>query len=243
MKIGFVLANAMIGGYQTFLVTLANRSSNDHEVFYTVVNKNYEDSNLLGDFCQGIERVSLKELVVCCDIIHITMDLANEHREKLKNKWDRVVIFLGSYPHKKVSWLQRFKLRKSQLLPKNVIAETKAVGDFWGADYKTIRFPVDIEKFYPFDGVIKKYDLAILGRMRPVKNHKLFSEICQKGNFSFIAIGGTHRWMEGHVNDIELLLRERAVPGRDLVTGFVPHSEVVKYLNLAKVALIVSDYE
>jgi len=242
MKIGFVLSNAMIGGYQTTTVRLANRIGKDYEVCIAIVDAKNADKNLLDEIDKDIPRVLYDELVEKNDIIHITRDLSEEYRKKLKKKWNRTILLIGSYPHKKMNWFVQFRFRHSQNFPPNVVTTSKFVGDLLGINSTVIRGPVDIDVFRVLDEP-KIFDIAILGRMRPVKNHKLFAEICRKGGYSFVAIGGTHRWMDGHVNDIEKMLRAQARVGIDCVTGFVPLEEVIKRLNQAKIALIVSDYE
>ncbi len=233
----------MIGGYQRLTVRLANRSSKDYDVCYTIINTRLEDVNLLKEFNPDIQRVNIEELLNRADIIHFTHDLDNKTRELIKkNNWNKSILLVGSYPHKKLNIWSKYKYRKSKLLPPNIFSTSNAVGNLLGKPYKLFRGLADVDSYKILDEP-KKYDLLILGRMRPVKNHKLFAEICRKGDFSFVAIGGTHRWMEGHVNAIEKMMREQAKPGRDLVTGFIPHTEVVKYINQAKLALIVSDYE
>jgi len=99
---------------------------------------------------------------------------------------------------------------------------------------------VDTERFKPLAKVEKKYDVLILGRMRPIKNHRLFIDICKKGNFSFVAIGGTAGHFTGHVNEIEQMVRGAAKPGRDFVPGVVEDQEIVPLINQARVAVVTS---
>ena len=72
--------------------------------------------------------------------------------------------------------------------------------------------------------------------MRPVKNHKLFIEICKLGNFSFVTIGGTHRRLEGHVNDIEKMVRANARNTIDYVPGFVSDMDMLDLINQSRSA-------
>ncbi len=242
MKLGFVLPDALIGGFQTMSVRLANRFSKDYEVFYSVLSNRFEDSNLINEFENGIKSVAFKELIELSDIIVTPSFLKEEYKKELKEKWDKVVAIIGSYPHYKLNSDDKKKYRQNLILPPNIIVLAHFIGKLIGKKHTTIHVPVDINAFKPID-IKKKYDLLILGRMRPVKNHEFFLEICKKGNFSFLAIGGTHRWMEGHVNITEKKMRENAVSGRDYITGFISHDKVVEYINQSKLGLIVSNYE
>lgn len=236
MKIGYVLSNLLLGGTQTLFADLATEFSKIHEVKYTVLSMKNADPIIIKRY-ENLEEVSPEELLAWSDIIHLDGMISNHHKKIFKPKWKRTIETFGSA--RNFSRTDRIFKRN---LPPNLVAMSKHISNSLRVKHRVIYGGVDTDKFKPLD-IDKKYDLVRLGRMRPVKNHALFLEICKKGNFSFLAIGGTHRRMEGHINDIEKMVRAQAVEGRDRVTGFVPHEEVPLLLNQARMGVITSHSE
>lgn len=236
MKIGYVLTNLLLGGVQTFFANLANAFSETHEVKYTVLSMKNADP-LIIEQLGGIPRVSSSELLAWSDIIHLDGMISSQDKKMFKAKWRSTIETFGS--ERDFSLAERIFKRN---LPPYLVAISKYVGKSLGVKHRVIYLGVDTDKFKP-QNVEKKYELVMIGRMRPVKNHALFLEICKKGNFSFLAIGGTHTRHTSHVNAIEKMLRSHAVEGRDCVTGFVSHDDVPFLLSQSKMAVVTSNYE
>jgi glycosyltransferase involved in cell wall biosynthesis len=236
MKIGYVLTNLLLGGVQTFFADLAVEFARIYEVKYTVLSMENADP-LVIELFGNVQRVSPEELLRWSDIIHLDGIMTNEDKRMFKPKWNRTIETIGSA--RNFSLVDRIFKRN---LPPYLVAMSKYIGNSLRVKHRVSYCCVDTDKFKPLD-IEKKYDLVMIGRMRPVKNHALFLEICRKGNFSFLTIGGTHRRLEGHVNDIEKMVRAQAVEGRDYVAGFVPNEDVVPLLNQAKMAVVTSHSE
>lgn len=236
MKIGYVLTNLLLGGVQTFLADLAAEISKTHEVKYSVISMDNADPFVIERF-GNIPRVSLKELVEWSDIINLDGMISKHDMGMFKVKWNRTVeTFASARNFSLISRLFRYNI------PPYLVAMSKYIGNSLKLKHRIICCGVDTDKFKPLN-IKKKYDLVMIGRMRPIKNYALFLEICQKGNFSFLTIGGTHRRLSGHVNEIEKMVRGQAIEGRDYVPGFVPNEDVVPLLNQARIAVVTSHSE
>ena len=234
MKIGYVFSNLLMGGLQSVFSEFANGFSKNNEVKYTVFDMNLADPILLKRL-SSIEYLSKSDLLKWSDIIFFDGMLSNEEKQFFKPKWKRTIEYLGS--RRKYSLRQ--KILKTNLSP-NIIAQSKDISDNLGVKNRIIYIGKDTNWFRPLK-LDKKYDLAIIGRMRPVKNHKLFLDICKAGGFTFATIGGTHRRLEGHVNDIEKLARSHARPEIDYVPGFISDEEMLKVINQTRIGLVVSN--
>ena len=185
----------------------------------------------------NISRVSPQELSEWSDIIHLDGIMSNKDKRIFKPKWNTTIQHCGSA--RNFGLIERMFKHN---LPPYLVATSKYIGSTLKVKHRVIYCGVDTDKFKPL-GIEKKCDLVMIGRMRPIKNHALFLEICRKGNFSFLTIGGTHRRLEGHVNDIEKMARAQAIEGRDYVPGFVPNEDVVPLLNQVKMSVVTSHSE
>ena len=237
MNIGFVFSNLLIGGAQDFHVSLAIHFSHIYNVRVSIYSYKLASPLLLNEI-NKLDAVSLEELSVWSDIIQLDGMLPLEGKRILKKKWNYVIESFHSYPR----MISRKEIIFRKNHPKTII--TNSLMCQKSLILKSYMIPVgkDINFFKPLD-LVKKYDLVIVGRMRKIKNHKLFLEICKKGNFSFVAIGGTARAEEGHINDIEQEVRSFARAEIDYVAGWVPYAEVPVLINQAKMAVVCSDSE
>lgn len=236
MKIGYVLTNLLLGGVQTFLADLAAEISKTHEVKYTAISMDNADPFVIKRF-GDIPRVSPKELMEWSDIIHLDGMVSKGDKRIFRPKWNRTIEMAGSA--RNFGLMERIFRRN---LSPNLVAVSEFVGKTLKVKNRVIYVGADTDRFKPLE-MEKKYDLVMIGRMHPIKNHALFLEICRKGDFSFVTIGGTHRRLEGHVNEIEKMARAQAVEGRDYVPGFVPDEDVVPLLNQAKMSVVTSNSE
>lgn len=207
-----------------------------YEIQYSLLSEKYADPILIKRL-KDIRQVTSKNLLDNCDIIHLDGLMSPKEKYVFKSRWNNVLETLGS--KRKYSWFQR--KYKRNLVP-NIVAAAINIGSALKVDHTVIYVGVDTNHYKPMN-VEKKYDLVIIGRMRPIKNHRLFLEICKKGNFSFITIGGTHRYMEGHVNDIEKMVRAQAREGRDYIPGFVEDDQIVRLINQARLGIVTSQSE
>lgn len=234
MKIGYCLSNLLVGGVQTIMADLANEISKTHQVKYCLLSELNADP-LVEDMFKNLERISPEDLLNWSDIIHLDGMNMKEQRRLFKKKWKQTVQHIGS-ARKKV------KLFNRHLYSPNAVAVSKYVRKNLGRNHKLIYPAVDTELFKPM-GLGKKYEVAFLGRLRKIKNPGLFLEICKKGNFSFLIVGGTHNREGYRMNKFEKEARMLAKEGRDLITGFVPHNDVPKFLNQARIVVVTSNSE
>jgi len=238
MKIGFILTSGYMGGYQTQFIDLANLFSINYQTYLSICRQDYIDPMVKNRIKQTVEYTSIEEVIKKSDIIQIDSGFPKHSRKLLKKKWDMVVVwYCTTY---RVPFFERIVNRYT---PKNVLTCSDFVSQLLKIKNTKINMGVDTSFFKPMPDIKKKYDIMIIGRMRDVKNHKLFIDIANKGNFSFLTIGGTATWNTGHVNQIEHYVRENAKEGIDLVTGVIPNEKVPYYINQAKIALVVSKKE
>jgi len=236
MRIGYVFTNLLLGGVQSFFADLAVEFSKINDVKYTVLSMRYADP-ILVERLENIEMVSPRELLEWSDIINLDGIAFVEQKNLFQSKWDKTMQLCGS-ARDSSNIGEEFNLNTSP----NLVAVSNYVGNSLKFKHHVIYCGVDTDKFKPLN-TEKKYDLVMIGRMRPIKNHALFLEICKQGGFSFLTIGGTHRRMEGHVNEIEKMMLSYAKEGRDYVPGFVPDKEVVPLINQARIAVVTSNSE
>tara|TARA_B100000029_G_scaffold514007_1_gene615308 strand:+ start:10375 stop:11361 length:987 start_codon:yes stop_codon:yes gene_type:complete len=233
MKIGYVFSNLLMGGIQSFFTEIAVSFNESKEVKYTLLDDKSADP-ILTNRIGHIQRVSKEELLEWSDIINFDGIINNSDKQFFKPKWKNTLEYLGSARH--YSIFER--IFKPNLSP-HIIACSKFVSKSLKVPNQVIYNGKDTNWYKPIN-LEKKYDVAIIGRMRPIKNHKLFLDICELGNFSFVTIGGTHRRLEGHINDIEKMCRAKARPGIDHVPGFVSDKEVVKLINQSRIGLLLT---
>lgn len=234
MKIGYVFSNLLMGGVQSFYSDLARTFNSKYEVKYTILDSKLADP-ILENRLSRIEKVSKQELLKWSDIINLDGIISNDDKQFFRPKWKSTIEYLGSARH----YTLKERIFK-QNLPPYIVASSKFVSSTLKVKSRVIYTGRDTNWFSP-KPMEKKYDLAIIGRMRPVKNHKLFIEICKSGNFSFVTIGGTHRRLEGHVNDIEKMVRANARKAIDYVPGFVSDLDMLDLINQSRIGLVVSN--
>ena len=194
----------------------------------------------LYDALAGFQRTDLMRAYGWAQIFHFDGGSSRwTTMLKLAPVQSRLVWFRGSARKSGV-----VEIFKRWILPfATHVACSEAVGRALSVKNVVIYSAGHIDWFDKTAAAEKLYDLAIVGRLRPVKNHQLFRDIVILGGFSFIVIGGTSTGATGHVNATERMLRDLARPGIDLVTGSVPRTEVPELIKLARVSVCTSDYE
>lgn len=237
MKIGYVFSSLLVGGCQTHFANLCEHFSQNHKVKYCVIKPEYTDP-VIEKRLAGLESTGLHEMAEWADVLHF--DLYNVFLENYKKVDPKKSIVTFPNPRESISFMKRiFKYR----FPATFVSASQTVAEATKVNSKVIYCGVDTERLIPMPDIEKKYDVLILGRMRPIKNHKLFVDICKKGNFSFLAIGGTATHFTGHMNEIERMVRDAAIPGRDHVPGVVEDKDLINLINQAKVAVVTSHSE
>lgn len=233
MKIGYCLSNVLMGGTQTTIIDLINEIKKIHQVKYCVLSMDAADP-LIIDMLKGVEKASPEFILKWSDIIHLDDTSLKLHKKLFKSKWNQTIQFIGS--------IKKVNIFNKHLYSPNLVAVSDKTGQSLKQKHTIIYHGIDTDLFKPLP-VEKKYDLVFLGRLRLVKNPGLFLEICEKGSFSFLIIGGTHRREWGRMNEFEKAARIQVKQGQDFVAGFVSHYDVPKYLNQARIGVVTSNSE
>ena len=226
-----------MGGVQTHFASLCEHFCKNHLVKYTAIRTDGADPVIqqrLGPF----QSVSFAELADWADVLHFDL-YDNFERYYSKAVADKSIVTLINQRLTMPLARRLFKYR----FPRIFTSMSQTIAESLKIPSQVIYSGVDTDRFRPLADIEKKYDVLIIGRMRPIKNHKLFIDICKKGNFSFLAIGGTATHFTGHMNEIERMVRDAATLGRDHVSGVVSDSELIELINQAHVAVVTSTTE
>lgn len=235
MNIGFVLSSGFIGGAQTNVVNLANNLARDHAIKLYFHKTSVIDPSLKTMISPSVKLASLVEILRTSDVIQIDHGFPLYERKKLfGSRWRDTIIYYHSARVSKVERYCKF------LSPPTAIANSRDTGERLKRSCEVIEAGVDLNLFEPLN-IKKRYDIAIIGRLRPIKNHRFFIEIAKRGGFRFLVIGGSSRL--GHINEIESFIRNNAIPGRDKVTGNIDQRLLIQQVCSAKVALCLSEDE
>jgi glycosyltransferase involved in cell wall biosynthesis len=94
----------------------------------------------------------------------------------------------------------------------------------------------------------RPYDVAILGRIHPVKQHLLFLEICeylyqQRGHLNVLIIGG-HPGPSTYQEKVDSEITRLQHAGVNIfLAGYLPSTDVYTQLTQAKIMLVTSESE
>ena len=239
MDLGFLFGSLLTGGSQTQSIGLMEALKQRHNIKYAVLGEGPVDQLIL-ESLRRFENVSPSELREWAKVIHFdgTGDRQRAIRY-LSPIAHRTVWFHGSFPKK---GLREKIIGRKELREATHVSVSEHVAKRLPVPSKVI-FYADFDVTKPLPNVPKVFDVAILGRIRPIKNHDLFMDIVREGNFSFLVVGGSARSSEGHMNLKERELRELARPGIDSVTGMVEQYRVPSLLQQAKVVVVTSHNE
>jgi glycosyltransferase involved in cell wall biosynthesis len=242
MRIGFSLVDLAMGGAQTFFVQLAQGlSSRGHTLTYWLAadlqDRQHVQPALKTSLDAVAEPVRYPWNLWGTDVIH--MDGYHSIRRKFfyLPRWRRCVeTYHSSYSVE----------RSGPIYPPHCVAVSQAVQSMLTVPSRLIYQGVPLHLADLSSE--KRFDVAILGRIHPVKNHRLFLEICaslyrKRGQCSALLIGG-HPRSGPYQREIESKIQQLRRQGIALcLTGDVPPTEVWSWLGKARVLLVTSHQE
>ena len=176
------------------------------------------------------------------------------------NLWPADVIHLDGYHSlcRKLPYLPRWGRcvetyhsvssvrRAGPLYPRYRVAVSETVRDLLPAPTQLIYQGIALSSVPSV--VEKQFDVAILGRIHPVKNHRLFLAVCeglyrQRGHCSALLIGG-HPRSGPYQQEIDAEVKRLREMGVHLhLAGDVPPDDLWKWLSQARVLLVTSHNE
>lgn len=242
MNIGFSLVDLAVGGAQTFLVQLAQGlAERGHRLAYYLHTPLHDVRHAAPPLVSAMQAVAhptlSPEALLDCNLIQL--DGFHSLRRKVPYLFhlDRCVEVYHSL----------YSLRRSGPLYAGCrVAVSQTVLTHVNKPAHLIYCGIPLPHLDA--SAERTFDLAILGRIHPVKQHHLFLEACellfrQRGELRILVIGGHPR--KGNYQrqtDAEIVRLRRA--GLTIhVTGEVPPEEVYTWLQQAKVLVVTSQYE
>ena len=242
MKIGFSFVDLALGGAQTYLVQLAQglASRGHHLQYFLYARRNdkvHAASTLLAKLDAVAQPVRKVAFLRSNDIIQ--MDGYHNLRRKLPFLFtlNRCVEVLHS----------AYSIRHAgPVYAKYRVANSKSVQNMFRLPSHLIYQGIPLPEHY--GRAVKSFDLAILGRIHPVKGHLLFLDICEylvadRVNLSVLIIGGysSNKEYARLVERKILHLQNQGI--RIHLTGDVPYEDVYTWLDQARILLITSQSE
>ncbi len=242
MHIGFSFLDLAMGGAQVFFVQLAQGlAARGHKLSYWLA----ADS-------EDAQRVN--------PALKVALDEVAQSVRQPWDLWSADVIHLDGYhsPPRKLFYFPRwgrcvetyhsaYSVRRSgPLYPRCRVAISKAVRDLLPSYARVIYYGIDFPVMSP--AIEKQFDVALLGRIHPVKNHRLFLAVCEKlyqrrGHCSALLIGG-HPRSGGYQQNIDAEIERLRGKGVNLhLTGDVPPEAIWQLLSQSRVLLVTSHSE
>lgn len=242
MRISFSLMNLAMGGAQNLFVQLANElAARGHILKYWLsssLDDHYHvDPNLKTSLDQVANQVKYQWELWTSEIIHI--DGYHSIRRKLLYfpRWNQCLeTFHSSYSVN----------RSGPIYTPNRVAVSKTVQMILPKPCSVIYQGVIVPSEYSRSQ--KNYDVVILGRIHPVKNHLLFLEICKRllnkrGHLTALIIGD-HLKPSSYQEHIDNMIDNVRYLGVKLtITGLLTEKELIHYLSQARIMIVTSKSE
>jgi glycosyltransferase involved in cell wall biosynthesis len=240
--IGFSLVDLAMGGAQVFFVQLAQGlAARGHTLSYWLAADSGDSQRVL-------------------PVLKVDLDAVAQPVRYPWNLWQADVIHLDGYHslHRKLPYLPHWGhcvetyhstysvQRAGPLYPRYRVAMSEAVRDLLPAPTQVIYQGIPCPSAP--SAIEKQFDVAILGRIHPVKNHQLFLAVCeelyrQRGHCSALLIGG-HPRSSPYQQEIDAEVRRLREIGVHLhLAGDVPPDDLWQWLFQVRVLLVTSHSE
>ena len=231
-----------MGGAQVFFVQLARGlTARGHALFYWLASNPSDPQRSHPSLKAALDDVARPVKhpwnLWQADVIHL--DGYHSLRRKLPYlpRWERCVeTYHSAYSVK----------RAGPLYPRYRVAVSEAVQRLLPAPTRIISHGIP---FPPTSSLLeKRFDIAILGRIHPVKNHRLFLAVCEelyrrRGHCSALLIGG-HPHPGPYQQEIDTAVERLRKMGIQLyLTGDVSPDDLWQWLSQARVLLVTSHSE
>ncbi|HBX71111.1 MAG TPA: hypothetical protein DEH25_17470 [Chloroflexi bacterium] len=243
MRIGFSLLDLAMGGAQTFLVQLAKEMSlRGHDVSYCLHSHRIDPSHVAPSLLAELDAVAVS---------------VSQPKKLLKNE----VIQLDGYHNlrRKIPYLTHlnrcvetyhsvYSIRRSgPIYARYRVSISKAVQVALHHPSQVI-YPGSVLPEMDHFALGKEFDVAILGRIHPVKGHLLFLQVCerlyqQRGQLRALMIGGHPKSGPYQENVDAQVQRLRRMGIQIHTTGDIPADEVFTWLERSRLLLVTSESE
>lgn len=242
MNIGFSLVDLALGGAQTFLVQLAaGLAARGHRLSYYLFTARSDPVHaapaLLAAMDAAATRAAAPRALLACDVLQL--DGYHSLRRKLP--------YLSALPRCVETYHSAYSVRRSgPLYAAHRVAISQAVQAALRPPSQVIYYGVPLPP-HPVEGE-RPFDVAILGRLHPVKGHLLFLQACERlfqarGRLSALIIGG-HPQPGPYQAQVDGEITRLRRAGLHLqFTGDLPAAEVFDWLQQAQVLLVTSQSE
>lgn len=242
MRIGFSFVDLAMGGAQTFLVQLAaGLASRGHTILYYLYAKEQDRVHANPSLLEAINKVAEKADrpgdLLSCQVIQL--DGYHSIRRKLP--------YFRNFNRCVETYQSLYSLRRSgPIYTSHRVAISRSILE--NINGKAILIPSAIPLPEPCSPQEKAFDVAILGRIHPVKQHLLFLQVCetvyqQRGSLRALMIGG-HPKPGPFQEKVDQKIRELRDSGLHMhLTGDVAYSAVFQWLCKSKMLLITSESE
>jgi len=242
VRIGISLVDLAIGGAQTFLAQLAaGLDERGHHIYYYLFasqdNPTYATPSLISTFNRHAEKVARPVDLHRCEAIQLDGYHSIWKKLPYLKVLDRCVeTYQSAYSIK----------RSGPFYLQHRVCSSRYIQGLFGRPARLIYQGVP-RLIGPLNSE-RSYDLAILGRIHPVKGHLLFLEICERlfkaqGRLSAALIGG-YPEMGPYQRLVQSKVAELINHGVEVCqTGDLAHSEVYDWLKQVKILLVTSTDE
>ena len=239
MKIGFSFIDLASGGAQIHLVQLAEAfASRGHLIYYYLHKSSHNEAHCDPFLNQKLnliaQSVSHPRQLLNCDIIQL---------DGFHSIWRK--FFYINHLQKSVEvFHSTYSIHRSRpILSPNRVAVSRYIQNLLPSPTKVIHNGVLLPEIIPQQE--QTYDLCILGRIHPVKNHLLFLAICdllyeERGQLSALIIGGFAPDLAYKGKIIHEIEKLQAKGVNLLVTGTIPPTQIFHWLSMSKLQLITS---
>ncbi len=242
MKIGFSFIDLAPGGAQHLLVELAlELSGRGHQITFFIKSQlgdsYHVDPGLLLSLRRAGVIIRNPGGLRSCQVIQL------DGYHSLRHK----IPYFRSFNKCVETYHSRYSVKRSgPVYAPHRIAVSNYVQSFLPAP--TFIIPNGIIQPQPSIGENKEFDVAILGRIHPVKRQDFFLQVCQelstkRSDLSCLIIGGfsDNREFQEKISGQISLLQAQNINVH--ITGFVPRETVYNWLSKTRILLIPSQDE
>jgi len=242
MRIGFSFVDLALGGAQIFLVQLAEGLAiKGNEINFYLHARDDDEIHITPDLMLALEKIATRierpDSLLNNQIVHF--DGYHSLRRKLPYilHMNKCVETYHSYYSVK---------RSGPIYARHRVAISKHIQQELPLPSKVIYIGIQLPDDQRFP--LKTYDVAILGRIHPVKQHMLFLDVCKRlyklrGCLRVLIIGG-HPKPSAYQEYIDAEIASLIKIGVQItLTGDIPPGQVFNWLPKTHILLVTSEDE
>jgi len=242
LRIGFSFVDLALGGAQTFLVQLAQGlSERGHNLSYFLYARHDDPSHASPVLLSGLQAIASPvprpRDLLSCDVIQLDGYHSLHRKTPYLLHLDRCVeTFHSAYSVR----------RSGPVYTRHRVAISRAVQAGLKLPSRLIYYGIDLPPT-PSDNQ-RQFDVAILGRVHPVKGHLLFLQASEllyrrRGHLQILILGGFPK-ANHYQQQVEAEIYRLRAAGLEIhFTGDVSPDEVPSWLAQVKILLVTSQSE